>query len=245
MGPVIGISVSTLLLPGTRGVRRFCLPEYYVDCVLDAGGIPYLLPNIPSKYADKLLESLDGLVLSGGVDVDPATYGEEPHPELGEVDAGRDAFEVALTHGARRMGLPIFAICRGVQVINVAAGGTLIQDISSDVKDHHQHAQKTVPPSALSHSIHVKSGTHLGTIVGEAKVRVNSFHHQAVDKVGDGYIACATAADGVIEAIEDPDHPFCIGVQWHPERMRNNELTKALFRAFVEVARRRAMTATR
>ncbi len=245
MGPVIGLSVSTLLLPGTRGVRRFCLPQYYVDCVLDAGGIPYLLPNIHSKYADKLLESLDGLLLSGGVDVDPATYGEEPHPELGEVDGGRDAFEVALANGARRLGLPIFAICRGVQVINVAAGGSLIQDIPSDVEGHHQHAQKTVPPNALSHSIHVKDGTRLGTIVGESKVRVNSFHHQAVDKVGRGYVVSATAADGVVEAIEDPEHPFCIGVQWHPERMRDNDLTKALFKTFVDVAKRRALTATR
>lgn len=237
MTPVIGLSVSTLMLPGTRGVRRFAIPDYYVQCVLNAGGLPLLFPNVPAVCAASYLARVDGLVLSGGVDVDPEMYGAEPHPKLGEVDPDRDWFEVALVRGARDAGMPILAICRGAQVMNVAFGGTLIQDIPSQVEGALMHEQKALRHDAHCHGLQIEPGTHLHEVAGTTRVRVNSFHHQGLDRLAEGFNVTARSPDGVIEAIEDPRHPFCVGVQWHPERMPNDELTKHLFGALIEAAR--------
>lgn len=236
MTPVIGISVSTLMLPGTRGVRRFALPDYYVRCVQDAGGLPVLFPNVSADAAAGYLARVDGLLLSGGVDVDPSLFEQEPHPKLGEVDTDRDHFEIALARGARDAGMPILAICRGSQVLNVAFGGTLMQDVPSLVEGALMHEQKALRHDAPCHSLTIEPGTHLHEIAGSTSRRVNSFHHQAVDRLADGFRVTARSSDGVIEGIEDPAHPFCVGVQWHPERMPEHDLTKHLFGALVEAA---------
>ena len=236
MTPVIGISVSTLMLPGTRGVRRFAIPDYYARCVVEAGGLPILFPNVSPVSAASYLARVDGLILSGGIDVDPELFGEEPHPNLGEVDPDRDWFEVALVRGARDAGMPILAICRGAQVMNVAFGGTLIQDIPTQVEGALMHEQKALRHDATCHGLNIEPGTHLHEVAGSTRVRVNSFHHQGLGRLAEGFRITARSLDGVIEAIEDPRHPFCVGVQWHPERTPECELTKHLFGAVVEAA---------
>ena len=236
MRPVIGVSCSTLVLMDMRGVPRFALSEFYVRCVLAAGGLPVLLPSIEPDVAPQHLERLDGLVLSGGWDIDPEHFGEQPHPKLGEVDTFRDSYEISLARAAHERGMPLLAICRGIQVLNVALGGTLVQDIPSQVPDAVKHEQKTVRQTALCHAVDVADGTQLRAVVGAGHARVNSFHHQSCGRIAEGFVVSATAPDGVIEGIEDPRQPWCVGVQWHPERRQDDPITQGLFRGLVEAA---------
>lgn len=245
MTPVIGISCSTITSGDETGARRFSLPAYYVQCVVDAGGLPLLLPSLPPDTAAAYLARIDGLLLSGGVDIDPIHYGQEPAPKLGLVDPVRDEFEMALMKGARDAGMPVLAICRGIQLMNVAFGGTLIQDIPSSVKVPSKHDQDTLQPDALGHSVDIESGTRLHEIAGVERTRVNTFHHQAVDRVAEGFVVSARSLDGVIEGLEDPSHPYCIGVQWHPERRSEDAMTRRLFRSVVEAAAQAAGTGAR
>jgi putative glutamine amidotransferase len=238
--PVIGISCSTLVLPEMRGVSRFALSNGYVRCVARAGGLPFLLPNVRPEAAPAYLARLDGVVLSGGLDVDPCHYGEEPRPGLGTVDQVRDAFELELCRAAREQGIPTLAICRGIQIMNVAFGGTLLQDIPAQVERPVRHAQQALRRDALSHSVDVVPGTRLHAVAGAERVRVNSFHHQAVDRPAPGLTVSARAPDGCVEGLEDPGHPFLLGVQWHPERRPADPLTRGLFERFVESARQAA-----
>jgi len=238
--PVIGISCSTLAAQEVGEHRRFALPEYYVTCVVAAGGLPLILPTVDVSDVAAYLPRIDGLVLSGGYDLDPHTFGEEPHPALGVVDVMRDHFEIELSRGVRDQGVPLLAICRGVQVLNVAYGCTLIQDIPAQVPNALRHEQQAIRRSAVSHSIDVVEGSHLHEIVGGLRTKVNTFHHQSVGIVAEGLTVTATAPDGIIEALEDPEHPFCVGVQWHPERRPDDPLTQALFRGVVEAATKAA-----
>lgn len=236
--PVIGISCSTLVLTGMRGVPRFALSEFYVRCVLDAGGLPLLLPNIGPELAASYLSRIDALLLSGGLDVDPEYYDEEPKPLLGNIDQVRDRYELALARGAHAAGMPLLAICRGVQILNVAFGGNLIQDIPSEVKDPVKHEQNALRQDALSHHVSLVPGTRIhGMAGGMDQIRVNSFHHQSVKDPAEGFEVTARTRDGVVEALEDPQHPFCLGVQWHPERLPENDFTRSIFQHFVEAAR--------
>jgi putative glutamine amidotransferase len=237
MAPVIGITCSTIVVEEMRGVTRFALSNYYVRCIMQAGALPLLLPNVAPESAAAYLARIDGLILSGGLDVDPLYFGQEPLPDLGEVDQVRDAFELELVKGAHHAGIPVFAICRGVQVMNVAFGGTLLQHIPAQVKGALKHEQAAVRKDAVSHSLEIVEGTRLHAIAGETRTRVNSFHHQAVDRVAEDFVVSARTLDGVIEGLEDPAHPFCIGVQWHPERRPKDPLTRGLFRSHVEAAR--------
>lgn len=240
MTPVIGITCSTLVLRDMRGVSRFALSNYYVRCVTEAGGLPLMLPNVHPETAMSYLSRLDGLILSGGLDVDPIFYDQEPLPDLGKVDQVRDAFELELSKSARDQGIPMLAICRGVQVMNVAFGGTLLQHIPTQVDGALRHDQDTIRSDAVSHSVDIVPGTHLHEIAGTVRTRVNSFHHQSVDQPAEGFEVSARALDGVIEGIEDPQHPFCVGVQWHPERRPNDELTQGLFEGLVGAATKAA-----
>jgi len=235
--PVIGITGSTLVLEGMRGVSRFALSNYYVRCVTEAGGLPLILPNVAPEVAPAYLSRLDGLIMSGGLDVDPIFYGQEPQPDLGKVDQVRDAFELELVKGAREQGIPVLAICRGLQVMNVAFGGTLLQHIPAQVANALKHEQEAVRRDALSHSVDTVQGTRLHALAGSDRMRVNTFHHQSCDDMAAGFVVSARALDGVIEAIEDPQHPFFVGVQWHPERRPMDDLTKSLFRGLVEASR--------
>ncbi len=189
----------------------------------------------------ELLDRLDALLLSGGSDVDPALYGRPPHPKLGRVIRERDEFELALCREALRRDLPILAICRGQQVLNVATGGTLTQDLPSDVGsmvDHDPKGQRW----QVAHEVKVVAGTVLREILGRETVPVNSFHHQAVDDLGEGVVVSARAGDDVVEAIEMPGHRFVVGVQWHPESFwgRPESSFSPLFEALTSAAGARA-----
>jgi len=235
--PRIGITCSTLALADMPGTLRHALPEPYERCVSSAEGLPLILPNVGPAAAPAYLDLIEGLVLSGGADLDPFTFGEEPHPDLGLVDPLRDGFEMALARGARERGLPILAICRGIQVLNVSFGGSLLQHIPSQVEGSIGHVQRVVRRESLGHRLTVVAGSRLSALAGREGVRANSFHHQAVGRLAAGFQVVARTSDGVIEAIEDPRQPYCLGVQWHPERCPNNALTEELFRGLIHAAR--------
>jgi gamma-glutamyl-gamma-aminobutyrate hydrolase PuuD len=212
--------------------------EDYRQSILHVGADPRIVDS--SMTVDAALEGLDGLLLTGGDDVAPSRYGEDAHATIVEAEAGRDAFEIALVTTARARRLPIFAICRGVQVLNVACGGTLVQDIASQMAGSLPH-QLTVPPNqsySLAHEIWIEKDSLLSRLMRERlndvdTCEVNSRHHQAVKAVAAGFKVSATAPDGVIEAIEDPSLPFCLGVQWHPENFFRTGEFRPLFEAFV------------
>jgi putative glutamine amidotransferase len=211
----------------------------YVESVRRAGGEPVVLSNTDEPV--QALAKVDGLLLTGGLDVDPALYGETPH-ETTEVAAERDRFEVPLTQAAIDRDVPLFAICRGVQVLNVAAGGSLVQDIPSAVTSDLNHAID-VPKDHLAHPVHVRPGTRLAAALGLASdveaCPVNSRHHQSVARVAPSFVVSAASPDGVVEAIERPASAFCVGVQWHPENFWRTGEFDGLFAAFVNAATRR------
>jgi putative glutamine amidotransferase len=231
--PPIGITIGF----DQRRAGLFLLRHDYVRSVDRAGGMPLVLaPMAPDRLGD-MLGLVRGLVLTGGSDVDPGFYGARPHPNLGRVVPERDVFEIALTVEALRRGLPILGICRGHQVLNVATGGTLIQDIPSEVAGAAEHDPER-ERWETAHDVRILPGTRLRAILGKEKLAVNSFHHQAVDKVGQGLaISAWSQGDRVIEAIEMPGR-FVMGVQWHPEGFWNQaDGFQALFDALVAAAR--------
>jgi putative glutamine amidotransferase len=214
--------------------------EDYRQSVLHAGGEPRTLES--SMTVDQALAGIEGLMLTGGGDVAPARYGEQPVPSIEEAEPGRDEFEIALVLAARKKNLPILAICRGIQVLNVAYGGTLVQDIPSQLPGAGTH-NLAVPEHesyALAHEIWVEKDSLLAKLmrdrIADDGLEVNSRHHQAVKGVAKGLKVTATAPDGVIEAIEDPESAFCLGVQWHPENFFRTGEFRALFEGFLEAA---------
>jgi putative glutamine amidotransferase len=215
--------------------------EDYRQAVIHVGGEVRILER--SMTPVDALNGIGGLLLPGGGDVEPARYGEEPHPSLVDVEPLRDEFEIALVREARSRNLPIFAICRGLQVLNVAFGGTLVQDIPSQVPGALEH-RLAVPPHeafALAHEVWIDKDTKLARLMSERlggadTCDVNSRHHQAVKQVAPNFHVSATAPDGVIEAIEDPSAPFCLAVQWHPENFWRTGEFRPLFETFVETA---------
>jgi putative glutamine amidotransferase len=217
--------------------------EDYRQSVLHVGGEVRIVD--PSMTAEEALLGVHGLMLTGGDDVAPSRYGEPPHPLIVEAESGRDEFELALVGRARAANLPILAICRGVQVLNVACRGTLVQDIPSQVSGALTHCL-TVPPHqpySLAHEVWIDKETLLWKLMRERlsdadACEVNSRHHQAVKRVADGFQVSATAPDGVIEAIEDPAARFCLGVQWHPENFFRTGEFRPLFEGFLEAADR-------
>ena len=216
--------------------------EDYRQAILHVGGEPRILdPSMPPQQA---LAGIDGLMLTGGDDVTPARYGEPAHPATVEAETGRDEFEIALITAARARELPIFAICRGVQVLNVACGGTLIQDIPSQLPGALGHSLPCPPNQAytFAHEVWIEKDSLLAALMRERLTddtcEVNSRHHQAVKDVAKGFRVSATAPDGVIEAIEDPAALFCLGVQWHPENCFRTGEFRPLFEGFIEAAQK-------
>ncbi len=239
MQPIIGITCDLDLGTGreTRspGRKVHVLYDDYVQAILTSGGLPVLLPAIMGDgNRMSYVERIHGLVIPGSpADIDPDYYGEEPHLRLGPVNPLRTDFEVQLTRLAVRRGLPVFGICGGAQVLNVALGGSLYQDIPSQIPKAHKHSGA----SERAHTVDIVPGTRLAAIVGTHELRVNSLHHQAVKVPGQGMGVSASARDGVIEAVEIPGQPFVIGVQWHPERLfMEDETAQRLFAAFVQTA---------
>jgi putative glutamine amidotransferase len=219
------------------GVTRCSRLDDYVSAVGQAGGGVRVL-EVTDRPAEVLRE-VDGILLTGGADVDPALYGAERHTATVDAEPGRDAFELELARRALEADVPLLAICRGVQVLNVAAGGTLVQDIPSVFPAPLPHALPQ-PLDGPCHEVAIRAGSKLAGLLGFEQAgacHVNSRHHQAIERVGDGLAVSASAPDGVIEGLEKPDARFCIGVQWHPENFwRTGEFT-ALFNGVVEAAR--------
>jgi putative glutamine amidotransferase len=208
----------------------------YLRAVERAGGEPIVLE--PTADPARALAEIDGLLLTGGADVDPALYDAEPHPTT-EADAARDAFEIPLTRQAIADDVPLFAICRGVQVLNVAAGGTLIQDLPSEAPSAIAHSVDR-PKDALTHDVSLTPGSRLATVMADRAAieacPVNSRHHQAIARIAPSFVVSAVSGDGIVEAIERPEASFCLGVQWHPENFWRTGEFAPLFTAFVHAA---------
>jgi putative glutamine amidotransferase len=237
--PIIGVSSN--LLPIEQGPftghDRIYVNRSYIQSIVKAGGIPLLLPVITDLDSIRAQLSLvDGLILSGGQDVDPAHYNENPHPLLGEISAERDDFELNLLRIAHEQKKPIFGICRGLQLMNVAFGGTLYQDISQRAEK--KSIDHNMGMSAISlHQVDLEPASLLHAIFGKDTIEINSFHHQAVKDLAPGFKVIARAKDGLIEGIVKADSSWTLGVQWHPEVMLEShpEMQK-LFEAFVTAA---------
>jgi putative glutamine amidotransferase len=216
------------------GISKCSKMADYEESVRAAGGDPVVLDWSTMSVADALA-AVDGILLTGGPDVDPARYGETAHPRVYRADPGRDAFELKLSARALEQNTPLLAICRGMQVLNVAAGGSLFQDIPSDVPGAASHAV-TEPKNAIAHAIAVAPGSRVATLLARTHAQVNSRHHQAVSRTAPGFIVTATAPDGVVEAVEKPDARFCVGVEWHPENFVESGEFAGLFRGLVMAA---------
>lgn len=224
MQPIIGITPDY-----DSNTNRYKLHQDYVSSIINAGGYPVMLfpdPVIPPF--------IDGIVFTGGGDIDPLLFHEEPLPESGEISPFRDSFELSLCKCAIENNIPILGICRGMQVINIALGGTIYQDISVQTDSKLKHSQQA-PRDYGTHSIFIEENTLLSALWGKQKATVNSFHHQAVALLGDGLRISAKSQDGLAEAIEHMVNPFVVGVQWHPEAMQAQE-QKKLFSAFLKAA---------
>ncbi|MCW2276699.1 gamma-glutamyl-gamma-aminobutyrate hydrolase family protein [Heliophilum fasciatum] len=221
-----------LIAPSFDGERMILRGPYWRSLVA-AGVLGWPIHIASTQECEYYVEQAHGLLLSGGGDLDPARYGQQPHAALGEVDPQRDALEFALIRLALQQGMPILGICRGLQVLNVACGGTLIQDIPKQRPQALRHQQKA-PRWHPSHSIHVEAGSRLQACYPEGSGWVNSFHHQAVDQVGAGLKVAARAGDGMIEAIEGLGESFVLAVQWHPEDLTTAETQQlwCLFAAY-------------
>lgn len=230
--PRIGITMRLEL-----ETRRFYIGRDYSDAVEGCGGLPVHIPLIPDKdYLNELVAGLDGILLPGSdTDPDPHRYGEEPHPRLKKVVPEKDETDLAVLAVAEERNLPVLGICFGMQILNVSRGGTLIQDIGSQVDSPLKHDQG-IPLERNSHRIRIEDGSILADLAGKGTdVKVNSHHHQAVKAVGRDLKAIAATSDGVIEAVEDTrEGRFVLGVQWHPElSWRNDSLSNGIFKMFV------------
>lgn len=224
MRPLIGVASSKMYVPNNHVDQYFYVGSGYVDGIARSGGTPLILPlmTIPDAPFREIVESLDGILLTGGDDIAPQFYGEEPRQGLGEIEYERDVAELELIKLAIERKKPILGICRGMQMLNVAFGGTLIQDIPSQVPGAFQHSQKGSKQYA-AHKVTLAPG-FIADALGTTEALVNTSHHQAVKDVAPGFKVTAQAADGVIEAFESEDGLY-IGVQWHPERMWSHDET--------------------
>lgn len=250
--PLIGISCSELRRrdsvrqtpEGEPPREELGLGLTYVKAIQGAGAIPVVLPPLDRKVVDELLDGLAGLCLSGGPDLDPARYRRRPHPHLGPTEPEVDDFELALARRADARQLPLLAICRGAQVLNVARGGALhqhlpdLEQVGSERIDHRQ----IEPGETATHPVTVEAGTQLHGLLDRTDLQVNSFHHQAVARLGRGLVATAHAPDGVIEGLEAADHPFAVGVQWHAECLVGRPEHLRLFEGLADAARHHAGT---
>lgn len=229
MRPLIGITAS---FDDEKGA--LVCPKTYTDSILEAGGKPVLIPLMPDDVAEEMLSVVDGLLFPGGVDVDPRWYDERPSIHLGRVNPLLDSLEIYLARKALALGLPILGICRGCQVVNVAAGGSLVQDIPTQIGGAMKHSQQA-PRWYGTHEVILEEGSLVSKIHGTRRLVVNSFHHQSIKTPGDGFTVTARALDGVAEAAE-AKQGFRLLLQWHPEAMWSNDRVflepfKALCRA--------------
>ncbi len=236
--PLIGITTTVRTVVAT-GHTSYATYAPNITAVEQAGGLPILIPvGLNSETLRAIYERLDGVLLPGGGDIDPVNYGEERHPLTSHIDVLRDETEIAVARWAVADDLPLFGICRGHQLINVALGGTLIQDIPSEVGETLTHdTSDKAPRGTRPHSVEINPSSQLSQIIGLTHVEVNSIHHQAVEKPASDLCVTAYAADGVIEAAEIPGKRFALTVQWHPEDLVSDDpAMRRLFSAFVDAA---------
>ena len=233
--PVIGVTLDAEEPGGYSKLPWYALRKNYFSALVDAGALPVALPHHP-ELAESYLEEIDGLLVTGGAfDVDPSLYGGGPaHPTV-TLKAGRTDFELAVTRGALRRDMPVLGICGGQQLLAVALGGTLIQHIPDSIKGALEHEQPN-PRHEPGHEIAIEANTLLARIVGKRSMAVNSAHHQAVDRPGEGAVVNAIAPDGVVEGVEHPGYRFALGVQWHPE-YAVDPADPLIFDAFVKACR--------
>ena len=232
MKPLIGIVPSI-----NENERYYFTMEDNVEAIKRTGGIPVILPYVEGvTELTQLITSIDGLYLVGGNDVDPTYFGEEPHPQLGEVNPTRDAFELQILSQTLAQNKPILAICKGCQMINVVLGGTLYQDIHAQLNQTLVQHQQNSPHSYPTHKIVLEKKSQLHHIIKESSIKVNSRHHQAIHTLGKGLIVTSRTQDGVIESIESTAHDFVIGVQWHPENLlaANDGPSTELYTTFIK-----------
>lgn len=231
--PIIGITTY-----GRDKRGFFGIDVEYVEAIRRAGGIPVLLP--PGElHQDELLKRLDGLIISGGGDVEPTHYQGTAHAAIEYVDPERDASEIRLAQMVVESGLPALNICRGAQVLNVALGGTLIEHLPDEVGDEIDH--RATPEGFVYHPVAVEPASHLAEIIGQVEINAASWHHQAVRWLAPGLKPVAFAADGTVEALEMPEHPWLIAVQWHPENLAGNDpVHQRIFDSLVVAAAQRA-----
>ena len=236
--PLVGITTS---LTVDKQPERAYVNIAYIRAVQSAGGIPVLLPpHLSAEALSTLWQRMNGLVLTGGGDIDAARYDAARHPKTDDVAPARDQLELDLTRRALDEDVPLLAICRGIQVLNVALGGTLVQDLQSERPSAIAHSQRE-PRDEATHPVKIMGeGTRLGRILGSLEVSVNSMHHQAIDRLGFGLRDVAWAPDGVIEGVELPGDHFVLGVQWHPEELiAHDQSARNLFAALIAAARRK------
>jgi putative glutamine amidotransferase len=236
--PIIGVPTQTYNddpnLPAC-----WIMSHRYVNTLTAAGAVPYVIPLLTDEATLRAIyETLDGLFICGGVDIDPSQYNEQRHRLLGRVDPERDRVEMQFVRWAMEDKMPVFGVCRGAQVINVAAGGTLHQDIAYNINGALKHDffpyDGRYARDLLTHSVAVDTESKLGSLLGVRSVKINSMHHQAIDRVGQGLAASAWAPDGVIEAVESQNGHYVMGVQWHPEELATTDpRMRRLFTTFV------------
>lgn len=235
MAPVIGI--TTYQTTNSYGHPAITLMRAYVDAVIQAGGIPVLIPSaIADNGWDALYARLDGILFSGGGDIALEHSPGEPHPRIDDVDQARDAVELKMVQAAASDGKPFLGICRGCQVINVGLGGTLYTHIPDQLANALDHSYPGSMRTVLAHEVKIDEGTHFAGIYSEPIIKVNSLHHQGLKDIAPSLRAAGHAPDGLVEAVELPDHPFGLAVQWHPEWLTDQQPTRDLFRRFVTAA---------
>ena len=237
---IIGISSSIIVdnSGSFAGYKRAYVNKDYVDAVIRAGGVPLIIPfSTDKEVIISQAQLIDGLILSGGHDISPYNYGQEPSQKIGETFPERDTYEMILLEESKKRNIPILGICRGFQLINVAAGGTLYQDLSlipGNILKHNQVSN----PTLKTHKVEIKENSFISSIFGK-ETMVNSFHHQVINKVANDFIVVARASDGVVEAIEHKTYKFLVAVQWHPEMLAVEcEKARELFTRFIEEAKK-------
>jgi putative glutamine amidotransferase len=241
--PIIGITADLTKVPsnGAKPTQEptLFLPRRYCRAIHTSGGMPVILPPVASRSGlRKILQRVDGLLISGGnFDIHPRFYGEKPIAALGTINQERTEFELALIDEALKHDMPLLGVCGGAQAINVVLGGSLYQDIATQLPNAEEHEQGTKPQSG--HRIKIHDGTRLRRIVRTQALKVNTTHHQAIKTLGEGLVVNATAQDGLIEGIESPSHRFVVGVQWHPEALAlRDSHQRRIFSTFIAISKR-------
>ncbi len=240
MRPLIGVTTSMLPAQESGTMDSFTIATVYCRAVLAAGGSPVLIPGLGDAEAvQAVFPHLDGVLFTGGPDIDPARYGQDLDPACERIDGARDVTELVLATLVRKSQLPVLGICRGIQLINVAWGGTLVQDLATQRTGTEDHRFSIPEPPRTAHTLAIVGDSTLARALGTTSIPANSLHHQAVDRPGTGLVVTAQAADGTVEAIELPDNRFVVGVQCHPEHLyQQDRRWLGLFTSLVDAARR-------